>query len=405
MATTVGIGWSENSDSQIAGREAARVALSHGGLEQCDLILLFSTSKHDPVALQAGVRAVVGNRPKLIGGFAIGIITRQELGYDGFQVGVAVFASDTLKYDLLLVGDLPDNEFNVGRELGAAIAARDYEGEPNVLLMYDSMNHTGEKARMNMATPLLAGMKESLSEWPRLAGIGLTGDTPAIPVMQWFEERVVQHKAQALVLHGGVRMDSVVMHGCKPAGAYHTVTKSDGPVVLEIDDRPALNVIAELLGNDSDYTWDDYRFFVTLGVNKGDKFGPFREDDYANRLCCGVDEKRGGLVMFEPDLTPGTEVQLMRRSVDFEYIGRRTQALLDSLEGRKPFFAFYIDCAGRASAYCGSEGEEAAEVQRAIGPDIPLLGMYCGVEIARVGAEPQPLDWSGVLCIFSEDTP
>ena len=57
--------------------------------------------------------------------------------------------------------------------------------------------------------------------------------------------------------------------------------------------------------------------------------------------------------------------------------------LLGRLAGRKPFFALYIDCAGRASAYCGSDGEEAAEVQRVLGREIPLLGIYCGVEIAR----------------------
>ena len=125
-------------------------------------------------------------------------------------------------------------------------------------------------------------------------------------------------------------------------------------------------------------------------INKGDKFGSFREEDYANRLCCGVDEERSGLVMFEPDLVPGTEVQLMRRSVDFQYIEQHTNELLQRAAGRRPFFALYIDCAGRASAYCGSDSEEAAEVQRILGAQIPLLGVYCGVEIARVGRVLQP---------------
>jgi hypothetical protein len=273
--------------------------------------------------------------------------------------------------------------------------------------MYDSMNHTGARPTMNMATPLLEGLRKAFLSAhraypPRLAGVGQCGDTPPDPVSQWFEDTIERYCAQALVFSGDVRMDTMVLHGCRPAGAYHTVTKADGPVVLEIDGRPALDVIAELLGPDSGYTAADYRFFVTLGVNKGDKFGAYQEEDYANRLCCGVDEERGGLIMFEPDLVPGTEVQLMRRSVDFEYIEPRTRDLLQRAAGRHPFFALYIDCAGRASAYCGSDGEEAAEVQRVIGAEIPLLGIYCGVEVARVGGDLQPLDWSGVLCLFSE---
>jgi len=106
--------------------------------------------------------------------------------------------------------------------------------------------------------------------------------------------------------------------------------------------------------------------------------------------------------MFEDDLKPGFEIQLMRRSIDFDYIGRRADELLERLAGRTPFFALYIDCAGRASAYCGTEREEAEEVQRVIGSRMPLLGMYAGVEIAKVGPDMQALDWTGVLCVFSE---
>ena len=43
-----------------------------------------------------------------------------------------------------------------------------------------------------------------------------------------------------------------------------------------------------MLGPESNKTWEDFPLFVTLGVNKGDKFGPFNEEDYANRLVMAV---------------------------------------------------------------------------------------------------------------------
>ena len=116
----------------------------------------------------------------------------------------------------------------------------------------------------------------------------------------------------------------------------------------------------------------------------------------------GVDRDRGGLIMFEPDLKEGSEVQLMQRSFDFSYIRQRAEDILNRVKGRNPIFALYIDCAGRASAYSGTEGEEAEEVQKIIGPKMPLLGMFSGVEIAKVGMDMQALDWTGVLCVFSE---
>ncbi|MDQ4045410.1 MAG: FIST C-terminal domain-containing protein, partial [Chloroflexota bacterium] len=332
---------------------------------------------------------------------ACGIITNDQLGYGGHQVGVAAISSDTMKMDLFIERGLDEDEYRTGVALGEQIRSNGSAGEPNILLLYDSVKKPVEEGlSLNLATPLLEGISHSLGEWPPAAGVGMMGDMQFNPTHQWFDDRIEQQSAMALVLSGGARMDTVIMHGCKPSGRYYTITKADGPVVLEIEGRPALEVIGELFGPDK--SWEEYPLFVTLGVNKGDKFGEFDEEKYANRLCMAVDRERGGLIMFEPDLTPGTEVQLMRRSIDFKYIGQRTHALFERIGERRPFFALYIDCAGRASPYCGTEEEEAEEVQKVIGDRVPLLGFYSGVEIAKVGGDIQPLDWTGVLCLFSE---
>ena len=89
----------------------------------------------------------------------------------------------------------------------------------------------------------------------------------------------------ALVLSGGIRMDSIIIHGCVPSSDYHTITKTEGPVVLEIDGKPAVDMVANLLGAGADMSWEDYPLFITLGVNKGDKYGEFKDEEYANRLC------------------------------------------------------------------------------------------------------------------------
>jgi hypothetical protein len=385
--------------------DAASAAAAEAGVSRCDLAMIYSTSKHDPAQLRDGVRSVIGPTARLIGGYTIGIITKDKLAYEGYQVGVAVMSSDSVKVDMFIEKGLPDNEFNVGYALGRQIKSKDYMGTPNILLMYDSIKDKppeGMAFNLNLATPLIEGMEQTLGIWSPAAGVGMIGDWQSNPTCQWFDDRIEQQSAMALVLSGGVQLDTIIMHGCKPAGGYHTITKAEGNVILEIDDEPAVDAIAKLLGPDSYRSWEDFPFFVTLGVNKGDKFGEFREEDYANRLVMGVDKDRGGLIMFESDLKEGSEVQLMRRSIDFDYIGERVEDLLERVGDRAPFFALYIDCAGRASAYSGTEREEAEEVQKAIGSKMPLLGMYSGVEIAKVGRNMQALDWTGVLCVFSE---
>jgi len=106
--------------------------------------------------------------------------------------------------------------------------------------------------------------------------------------------------------------------------------------------------------------------------------------------------------MFEPDLKQGDEVQLMRRSVDLKYIKSNFDELKIKSGNSKPHFYFYINCAGRAKPYSGGEYEDAEEVQKATAELAPLMGFYSGVEVGQVGESLQPLDWSGVLCMFSE---
>ena len=95
----------------------------------------------------------------------------------------------------------------------------------------------------------------------------------------------------------------------------------------------------------------------------------------------------------------------MRRSLDPKHMAARVDELKARVSGRRPVLALYIDCAGRCSAICGSDVEEANEIQKALGAEMPLLGWYVGGEIARAANVMQSHNWTGVLSILSEDAP
>lgn len=399
--TRAGVGFSESTSSREAGAMAAQAALEQGSLDACDLVLMFATSKHDPVAFRDGVRSVVGPVARLFGGSAVGLITNDHLGYEGFEAGVAAIATGGMCADLFIESGLPDNERQVGVALAQQIVDRGYSERPNLLLLYDIVKRglPGEGLSMNMATPLLAGMGETLGEWPAVAGCGLVGDMQWNPTFQWFDDRIEHHSAMALVLTGGVQMDTIIMHGCTPSTTYKTITKADQNVVLEFDGRPAVEAVAAAFGDDT--SWQEYPLYITLGMNQGDKFGEVRDENYVVRLCMDIDRERGGLVMFGDDMQAGTEVQLMRRTLDLDYVRRRAEEILSQLGDRTPFLAVYIDCAGRAGAYCGTDFEEAQGVQEVIGAKMPLLGMYVGCELGKAGPMMQSHNWTGILSILS----
>ena len=111
--------------------------------------------------------------------------------------------------------------------------------------------------------------------------------------------------------------------------------------LMEIYGRPAVDVISELLGGAKDPA--EFAFYVMLGVNEGDPWEPYKEDNYCNYLCLRADIKRGHLIMFEPGLVAGSRIQLMGRSHDFSYIERKVDELFDGVGDEQPFFAFYIN--------------------------------------------------------------
>lgn len=399
----IGIGYSENQDSGGAGEQAARMALGMAGRPQpCDLVLLFATAHHEPHLLREAVAGVLGKTALIVGGGAAGTITNDYYGYAGYQVGLAAIWLDGQCCDLTSVSGLraARSEAEAGRNLGGKLARLSYlTPQTPTILLYDAIDRTGRDLRLTMATPLLDGLEARLGFLPMIIGAGLQGDYICSPFSQWTGRGVGNHQVMALTFGGDVNLDYAIMHGYCPGTGYYTVTKADQQTVLEINGRPALKFFDSILGHLMKP--DDYPFLLILGINNGPKWAPFNEHNYAGRLCLGIDWKREGIIMFEPDMVAGTEFQIMYRSFDLDHMKPRIRRLFDNLEGREPVLALYIDCAGRAAGYAGLDLEDALVVQNEVAGRAPLLGIYSGTEIAPINNRPRALDWSGVFCLFS----
>ena len=179
------------------------------------------------------MREVAGPQARLVGGYAVGVITHDQLAYDGYQVGVAMLIGDDIDVQIFTAGGLADGEEEVGLRLGRQLAQAHFAGTPCMLLLYDSVNRTSGRLELNMATPLLRGLRQAMPVLPEMAGAGLVGDMLCKATHQWVDDRVEEQTALALVLSGSVRMDTIIMHGCRPSSRYHTITKTDGATVLE----------------------------------------------------------------------------------------------------------------------------------------------------------------------------
>lgn len=404
----IGIGFVNEKDSLSSGRLIASQALENGDIQQPTLALAFCHNNIDAEQLLEGLREVLGKEVPVVGGSAVGIITNNTISYEEYQSGLLLIENQNIDLQVAYAEGLDGDEEQVGRELANQLSI---ENGDTILLFYDSIKKSAEGNAppiINSSTPLLKGMYDVLGVGASIIGAGTVGDYQFSRTTQFDGKSVKSQTAVAVRLRNGFQIDHKIMHGCSPKdGIYHTITKIEGPVLMELDNRPVVEVINEIYGDEN---WQK-QFPIkrlTIGQNIGDKFPlEYIESEYSNRLIMGVLPDKSGILLFESDYEVGTEVLFMLRDshVMFKSTKKNTESILNELQnsGTKPAFGFYIDCAGRSALFSDTLTEEAEEVQKLFNQqNIPLFGFYSGVEIAPFANKSCGLDWTGVLTVFSE---
>jgi hypothetical protein len=408
--TRVGIACDKGASLTCSGGSMVLQAMESGRIEKPDIVFAFCTNEVAPSEFFNGIKKVVGDSVPVVGGSAIGVVSNDFLSHSGPAAGIMVLQSETVRFRIRSAGGLEENETAAGERLIRDILQEREEKDRLFMLFYDSIKMAPSPDSppiMNSSSYLLEGIEKWLAEPIPVVGAGLVGDYELSPTVQFCGSRVGAEQSVGLMLSGNFGVNHRIMHGCTPLdGVYHRITKIEGSILHEVDGRPIVEVINDMLGNKE---WHCQRplDFLTIGVNYGERFGTYKEGEYVNRLITGVTSDGRGVMLFEPDLENGVEIQFMTRDTErmAESARINTEMLLESIEerGESPVFGIYIDCAGRAGGYLKTDVEEAAEVQNLFNQhNIPLFGFYSGVEIAPLLGKSRGLDWTGVLLVLTE---
>ncbi|WP_316975829.1 FIST signal transduction protein [Shumkonia mesophila] len=397
----VGLGQGIGPDSAVVCREAACQALV--GLAPGDppaWAVAFSGGRHDGPRAFAAMRDVLGDIP-LVGGAAVGTITRHAVGYSGFECAVAVFPASLGAPAILAEAGLDDGEAAAGERLGRRIREAARPGAA-VILFYDSVR-SGPPPVLHAGSRLVEGIYAGLDGMAiHLVGGGTIADVQLTASYVFDGQGSTRHAAVAVILPPALTADTVILHGCVPASSFMEITRAEGAVVYELDGRPAIEALETMLGMPiDDKRARDLSLRVTLGEKHGDPFAPYDESAYVNRLIVAADAKSGALTLFEADFRTGARVQFMARDNDMMLasVKRGTKALMERLAGKSCVLGLYFDCAGRSGLVSGSSSEEAQDMVRLCRSDMPVLGFFSGVEIAPLMGRSRPLDWTGVLTV------
>lgn len=385
----------------------ARSSSTYAAVEQCVqqlresqplLLIVFAGGKHQHDSVLAAFQQEFSGIP-VVGGSAAGAISHAAFGYSGLEIGVLAITDVRILPKLLVSGDLLAGEYQAGVDLGRDLRREAFD-DALVFMFFDSIANSSP-LRLHPASAIIDGVQDGLGDRRvNLVGGGMLTDLNLGGGWVFDGTQTRKHAVLALVFPRIVTATTEVLHGCRPVSTFMEITKIDGSVVHELDGRPALAMLEDMLGlRLAGKTADDLSLIATLGSKQGDPFAPFDENAYVNRLIMGGDRETGAITLFEPDFKRGQRVQVMSRdnSLMLQSVRDGVERANAVIRDGNSLFSIYVDCAGRASARTGSLVEEADLVRKHLDRRVPFLGFYSGVEIAPFHGRARALDWTGVL--------
>jgi small ligand-binding sensory domain FIST len=305
-------------------------------------------------------------------------------------VGMGICVNDTEYYDApalgVLVGAFPPDAFRVFPALDADLSTlrrahgdwyRHHDahfgvvhGDPRSPLTPQLIPALAHEAPN---TYLVGGLASSQSDYAQFADGSCEAGVSGV----LFSDRVP--------------VATCMSQGCTPIADKHLVTRCDRNILTTLDQRPALEVFEEDIG---EVLARDLRrvggyIFVAL-PRVGSDTG-----DYLVRNLMGID-RRGRQLIIGDLLQEGQQVQFCRR--DAASAWEDLQRALDSLKARldrRPRGALYYSCIGRGRHLFGDTSQELRAVQAELG-DVPLVGFFANGEIAN----DQLYGYTGVLTVF-----
>ncbi|KQB97100.1 hypothetical protein AL073_08540 [Loktanella sp. 1ANDIMAR09] len=354
----VATGWSDDPESTTAVQEALDMAVSILDGHVPKAALVYAAVDQDLSVIGTTLRT---RYPDIL--VAGGTTDGEIAGGEGFledSLVIMLFASDSL-------------EFSVG--IGRNAIAEPAQSTADAV----AMARAGSDMDINLGIAMLEGLGTNIHDLvgglqnALGAGVPIVGGAAADQLRfqgtrQICNDIVTSDAVVILTVHGSVKVSVGVATGYTPLGQPHLVTKAEGAVVHQIDNRPAAELYADYLQQPS--------IFYPLAV----------QDETRRSLVLSsplnFDAETGALHLVNP-VAQGSVVQLSTASRQ-EIIDAARNAVGQAAAGMKDTpvdAALLFSCAGRRATLGTRTREEYDNVCTIIGQDVPIAGFYCYGEI------------------------
>jgi small ligand-binding sensory domain FIST len=321
---------------------------------------------------------------------------KEETGVDDWvgTVGVGVIATATEYLDepamSVMLGAFPPESYRVfsGRQRPPRAGTRTASGSiagnfavvhgdphtPDIPELIDDMSRKVESGF------LVGGLSSSRTRTVQIAN------------------QVLEGGLSGVIFSSEVAIATRLTQGCAPltrsdthAPVRHRVTACERNVIAALDDRPALDVFREEIGEELARDLGRAARVVLVGLSvPGSDTG-----DYLARNVVGIDP-RNKLFAIGAPVEQGMSIMFCRRDGDAarEDLVRMLRALRAELRG-VPRGGLYYSCIGRGAQMFGQKSAELEIIRAELG-DFPMVGFFCNGEISH----DRLYGYTGVLTLF-----
>ena len=224
----------------------------------------------------------------------------------------------------------------------------------------------------------VSGAYEAAGPAVPLAG-GAAGGTEK---RQFHNGNVSSDSIVAVAIHSAGPVGTGNSQTCTTRGTPSILTRANGPVIEEIDGRPAEEVYLEQLGF-TGVAFDDEEFermAVTHPIAQPDLHGDFRLRHVLGR-------RDGGGITLATGIPERSVIEFTEMDFD-QLLASGEGSVRDAvggIEGASPRAVLVFDCAARRRALGEGISEEIEAITAALGdPGPPLVGLYTHGEVARL---------------------
>jgi small ligand-binding sensory domain FIST len=392
MPATVAMKWASalslQSDADAAVAEVlAEIKRGLAGA-QPDAAFLFVSPHHHARYANLGARVAKELRPaRVLGCSGGGVIGGGQEAERSAAVALTVAVLPGVHLTPFHIEDhqLPDQDASP-RKWEEALGVK-AESEPQFVVLADPFSLRAEE--------FIAGLDFAFPEAVKLGGLASAAGGPGQNAL-FLDQRCYHEGAVGLAFSGDVTVDVLLAQGCRPIGAPMRITQCRRNVLVELDKRPAVQVLGDLLAKADRQEQTLIRSSLFLGVAaQAPEADPPETLDFLIRNLMSMDAQRGTLTVGAL-LHEGQVVQFHVREAAAAHealavaLRQYSTARMDAAGGEAlpapPRGALLFTCLGRGVHLYGQPNHDTRTIMGELG-DLPIGGLFCAGEFGPAAGE------------------